>query len=294
MKKVISLLLALFIAAAFSSCLKLNLLPKKPVSSSQAQDVSEPSSEPQSKPEPSSEPSSIIEPSSSEEPSSEPMPETDEPPSKYESSSKSTSSKASGDPIPWLVYGKEQYNINIFLSNFSEQDMGNFDVSKKDFNQMIGFAYLKSRINTPSDIYGNENGECMLTLKQVNKKLKRYFDTTLSKPKSSYSYWWDIQYDGEYFYFPSDVDFVYNQMSVAEQVLELPNGNFEIHFAIYTVDKYNNPGDYVTDKSLYYMDPTDAKTDSRLTFVGTGVATVKNKGGDDFSSLRLIKYKLNY
>lgn len=101
----------------------------------------------------------------------------------------------------------EQYQINSFLSTFSEQSFNEwdpityeeilepFDVSRPNSAQLVWFSFLYNLINNSDILYDtldlyDQTYAMYLTLGQVNRDLQRFFGITISQREFQNSGFW--------------------------------------------------------------------------------------------------------
>lgn len=186
---------------------------------------------------------------------------------------------------------EDHYRINIFLSNFSEQFFDDFDSSNYDESQLVRFSYLHYKINFFSSMKIG-SGYYSLTLEQVNQKLQRYFGLSVSPTEGQiYETWgWSISYANGYFSSEAAEGESYSYMSVADTLKKRSDGNYDVTFKVYSVDKYAYGGMMIEDKSYYYMTPEEAASRSGLTYIMSGKAVVRRYISGAVDSYQLISY----
>ena len=194
----------------------------------------------------------------------------------------------------------QQYAINIFLSNFSEQKAfekngySNFDETT-DWNdiraELITFAYLYSKINHRENVFV-EGNFYTISLGTVNEVLQRFFGYTLSEEEanaftqnSSYAH-----YSYGTFYFPGADGENYNYFTVVSQMEDMGGGRYRALFDIYKLDLNEYWRTNGVDSGFYGMTTSAAQQDSRLTWVKSGVAIVKPYVNNGRNTYQLDSY----
>ena len=146
----------------------------------------------------------------------------------------------------------QQYEANIFLSNFSEQRFcefklfDRFDASDTSIAQLFDFAHLWAKINRRSAI-GYEGSYETLTREDFIDIVYRYLDLSVfPEPQegAEYSaelgmghYDWDRCWyaDGRFWYPAADGE-SFNRFSVVDEAFAYPDNRFRFRFTIYELD----------------------------------------------------------
>lgn len=174
---------------------------------------------------------------------------------------------------------EEQYKINIFLSNFSEQMFGDYIEGRANEMQLVQFAFLHCKINSPDALVITSDGMETLTLQQVNDILKKYFGHSI-QPDNGTVYssddGWEIEYKDGTFYMPGADGASYAYFSVANSMEQQQDGTYRVAFTIYSVDEYNTGGNIIENQSCYYLNPITAENTKGISVYGSGIAVVKN------------------
>lgn len=145
---------------------------------------------------------------------------------------------AQGEGTPVGVSDEARYNINLFLSNFSEQGLTKFGADAADA-ELAEFAALHIRINRrryvePSDKAGYT---CRISEAYIGEIAMEYVGRQPQNPASA-----SLPYENGYYYFeegaPFDIGFV--SMSAAEA---LGDGLFGIFFGCYGMNSGWENGD---------------------------------------------------
>ncbi len=217
----------------------------------------------------------------------------------------------------------ERYKINIFLSNFSEQNfcesyvqdeetneythvLNDFDAATADIMELVGFAYAHAKINMnvleqfTYDGYPYY-GIPFSTIKSIT---ENFFGRPLEQTDIQTGQWneyWGysgILLDG-FVCYPAADGATYNNMTVVEKMYDLGDGTIEIPFNIYTVTDIGADGSIaliagaIQDKSVYYFTPDDAESHPYFEHHLSGVAVVRPHTTDyGAQSYQLISYQL--
>ncbi|MCR4656497.1 MAG: hypothetical protein K5770_09755 [Lachnospiraceae bacterium] len=184
-----------------------------------------------------------------------------------------------------------QYEANIFLSNFAEQD-GNFQYNEDTpVADLVDFAHMYTKINKNSSIkYEDLDGGYYetLTLKQVNEVLDRFFDISLSeKIAKSEKCNYDAFYSKGKYYFPAADGESLPRFAVVYSEEKLDKDLIKLRFKIFELDldKYLDNG--IT-KKYYNMDEAAAEKSSDVEETGLGVAIVTPYKFNKRDSFRLV------
>lgn len=165
--------------------------------------------------------------------------------------------------LPLSLSHEEQYEANIFLSNFSEQSFGlgrftGFDSSRADEAQLYAFAHLWAKINRQSAIFYEDSYEAM-TLESVNEILERFFGlgihpedgTEYSEVFGIGNFDWDHSwYRDGIFYYPAGDGESYTCFTVVDAAESLSGSRTRFRFTVYELDldiyydKLGIPQDY--------------------------------------------------
>ena len=73
---------------------------------------------------------------------------------------------------------EEQYKINLFLSNFSEQGFEKYDCENYEDFQLINFAFTGAKINDSGKVKYIEPNDAV-SEKTINSRIQRYFGKTV-------------------------------------------------------------------------------------------------------------------
>lgn len=224
-----------------------------------------------------------------------------------EAESKSLNSQS--DDALMVLSQEEQYRINIFLSNFSEQwfhedSPEEFKSKDADPMDMIEFACLYLKLNRNDNIeFLTHNGYpyATLSIEMINSVTQRFFNRTValddvvSVPLFDDYYNYIVIDDMVYFVWGDGE--TYNNMTVVKEMYDLGNGTMRAEFNIYSIniDNYDliDIGGIIRDKSVYYYTQNDAEKHSDFELHLSGEAFVKpyvSSSGKE--TYQLISYKV--
>ena len=240
--------------------------------------------EPEPEPAPAPGPESEIEqvPAPTAESAPEPEPETaPEPPVEPE-------------PEPVDILGEfsaeQRQRLNLFLSNFSEVPLGDFDrAGGSDPAQYVSFAYLHNKINS----FGRDKIEVRrrgdesfytISVADVDTCLERYLGVRLNGNLGG----WD--FDGERFYFIAADGEAYNNFTVARELFSDGSGTYRVTFDIYNLDILTYFKDDGVSSAFYALTAAEAAENSLLTYRGSGEATLEDYDNNGSPSYRLLTY----
>jgi len=182
----------------------------------------------------------------------------------------------------------DMYKINVFLSNFSEQNFKEYPCGDE---RMIHFGYIFAKINGGGMVY-SEPGYYCVSKSDMDYILNRFFGKTvdLQDPctvNGPYNNW--CEYRGGVYYFPAADGEGYGYCSVATSMVDNGNGTYTVTFNVYS---HVNPHESMS--PYYSMTPAQAAGSSDLVLKQTGTAVVRDyirNGG--IETYQLISYQLN-
>ena len=205
--------------------------------------------------------------------------------------------------------GTQQYEANVFLSNFGEQGFawsGPFEAADAGVVQLFAFAHLWAKINSRSKIFYENNFEVM-TRDDYTEIVKRYFaleqvpepaeGEDFSEAFGMGNFDWDRSwYAGGRFYFPAADGESHTGFCVADEAYKLPDGNWRFRFTVYELDLDiywdNNgiPGAY------YRLTPAEAaqreaKGEISVRYAGTALCEPYRIASSGRDSYRLVRYE---
>ncbi len=175
----------------------------------------------------------------------------------------------------------ERYELNIFLSNFSEAMYDPIDGYYTGAEEKVNFVYTHAKINSPKNIE-YLNGNAYMSEEYVNTIIKRFFGHTISYTDIKDAKDW-IFMEGYYCIPAADGEF-YGYFSIADSYIENPDGTYNVRFNVYANDHDRE----IIDKSVYYF--TDAKASQTYTSTSHGEATLKKKMHNGKETYEIIYY----
>ena len=195
---------------------------------------------------------------------------------------------------------EEQYKINLFLSNFSEQGFENYDCEKYEDFQLINFAFTGAKINDSGKVQYIEPNEAVPE-KTINSRIQRYFGKTVSPEEGKkYEHFYEegnysktiVYKDGMFLREAVDGE-SYGKMSVADEMVQQQDGKFRVRFKIYELEQFNIGGLFIDDKNYYYTTPEQAVNSKEMVCIGSGTAVVVPYKSGNTDSYHLLKYTLD-
>lgn len=208
--------------------------------------------------------------------------------------SASTPTPASGSPVK--LEGEQLYRINIFLSNFSEQQIKTFTTATCADDYLLRFVELYFKINENSRISLVAGEECM-SLADANTYMKRFFGKTAS-PYEGASYlldaWNEFKYSGGYFRFPAADGGSFNRFTVAREMTANTDGTYTVNFQVFELDlsEYWDKG---MDNALYWLSNDEVAalvSSKRVKPVQGGTAVVRDYNFNGKSTYQILSYEV--
>lgn len=215
------------------------------------------------------------------------------------------------EPVLMELSADERYEINIFLSNFSEQCFREdfiwneaasnevFYSAEADIVEIVSFVWLFAKINRSDEEDVSYNGDFYygIDIDVLDSLAQRFFGRTLTESEISaakepgYSV-----YDGMVCYPAADGD-TYTNMTVTDRMYDLGDGTMRAEFAIYSAsmdtDEVVGAGGPIHDKSVYYMTGEQIRGRSDFEFHLKGAAVVRPQTLDNGrESYQLVSYEL--
>lgn len=195
---------------------------------------------------------------------------------------------------------EEQYKINLFLSNFSEQGFEKYDCENYEEFQLINFAFTGAKINDSGKVQYIEPNEAVPE-KTINSRIQRYFGKTVAPEEGKkYEHFYEegnysksfVYKDGMFLTEAVDGE-SYGKMSVADEMIQQPDGKLRVSFKIYELEEFNIGGSFIDDKNYYYTTPEQAVNSKEMVCIGSGTAVVVPYKSGKTDSYQLLKYTLN-
>lgn len=173
---------------------------------------------------------------------------------------------------------EDMYRINVFLSNFSEQNFKGYPCSDRD---MVDFGFIYAKINNGEVFYSKDGYYCVDKV-DMDSILKRFFGKTAGIPESDNH----MHYSDGTYYCPAADGESYAYCSVATSMVKQNDGTYQVEFAVYA---NVNPHDSMSD--FYRMTSSQAAFDSRLVYQYSGSAVVRDYvRSNGVESYQLISY----
>ncbi len=231
--------------------------------------------------------------------------------SSYDNSSKqdkTDNSSSSNQNKAKAVDASIQENLNLFLSNFSEQNFcgyntNHFNVSSSNKMELIKFAMLFHEFNG-YEMKGFALGDeyyFSVPFNMINLHLDRFFGVTLSDSQITRAV------ENDYFYkahdnmvgYPAAAGATLTRMSVGETITDLGNGTFRVSFSVYqaTVAAFDDDiitvGGIIHDKSVYTYNAEQVRKSPHFDYERSGWAIVRPHVYKGENTYQLIEYHLD-
>ncbi len=211
-----------------------------------------------------------------------------------------TTAPTSPPKTPLTLDSQGRYDINIFLSNFSEQHFAesvSFDAANADTAALVDFAYLFNYINRYSALHENsfvqnDISYVYLTIDEINRDLERFFglSVTASAVQAAIT---DTTYhfvSGDRVCWAQAAGASHGSFTIVDAMYKCPDGTYEVEFTIYDFTDMGG-GNHITDESVYYMTAAEALRLANVEVYASGRAVVRAANGD--SPYHLIAYDVN-
>ncbi|MGN1307359.1 MAG: hypothetical protein ACI4V3_06800 [Faecousia sp.] len=169
----------------------------------------------------------------------------------------------------------EQYRLNLFLSNFSEQYYGHYDADDKD--ALIRFAYVYLKINDFDALEPTEDNRMLLPTAAVDRVLNRFFGSTIEHTESAY-------------YFPMADGEAYARFSVATAMSANSDGTYRVAFDIYELSPTDIRYDSVPSQ-YYALTASDAREHTGISLCGSGTAVIRDYTIGNYATYQVISYQ---
>jgi len=137
---------------------------------------------------------------------------------------------ALGEYAPVGVTTQERYNINLFLSNFSEQGINFYSSSRYTDAQLVDFAIFHTWYNRQDRIERGQWGEdnCRMSDEYVEEIALKYFGVA---PKSLIPS--HIRYRNGYYYWQTTGGYMGMGVAILSHVEDLGDGRYGVYFGCY-------------------------------------------------------------
>ena len=198
----------------------------------------------------------------------------------------------------------QQYEANIFLSNFAEQyGFTSYVTANHDVEKMVSFAHRYAKINEPGVLSYDSNMYEVFTLDEANRILERFlgdevtYSELASFPSPTYSF--DSNYHGPFFsngniYYDAADGATTTEFVIVDDAYEFDDGHLEMNFTKYErLDFEDYIGGLAITQDIYAMTPMQADSASNLQRIGSGTASVYPKTYNGHNTYRLISYQEN-
>lgn len=209
------------------------------------------------------------------------------------------------DPIPVELTPEARHEINVFLSNFSEQwfhedfiwfeDAASeqFLSSQAGIPEILGFAWLHAKIHFDSELEVvtiDEDSYYSFSLSLLDSISQRFFGRALTEADlttlgSEYYFLLDSQVCG-----PATDGESYMNITVTESMYDLLDGTIQAEFSIYDAWEF-----FLSDskRDPYTLTSEQAQNDPALALHLKGVAVLRpHTLGDGQASHQLVSYEL--
>ena len=192
--------------------------------------------------------------------------------------------------------GDRQYEMNVFLSNFSEQGFGSYDgTADGRLAAQVDFIHIFRKINDRDAIvYKNDGGSPYetLTMDQINETMDRFFGETITSeqareyPVTNHSFY----RDGDFYFVAADGE-AYNRFTVADSVRSVSDQVYLVYFTVYELDlmTYFDEG---IGRAYYEMTPAAAQGSGVLSADRCGAALVAPWDNNGRNTYRLLEYRV--
>ena len=211
-------------------------------------------------------------------------------------------------PILLELDQRTRYEINIFLSYFSEQwfheefdttdDAPNdiFYAETGNIAQIVDFVWLYAKLHRYTElrfVNRDDRAYYAFDLDFLSPIAERFFgrsltEASLENMESAYYVLLDGMVCG-----PAADGETYTNISVTDRMHDLGDGTMLVEFTIYDAWAFSDLGGIVPEKELYYLTGEEAQENPDLVFHLNGIAVVRPHTLEDGrESYRLVSYKL--
>lgn len=137
---------------------------------------------------------------------------------------------ALSDYAPVGVTAKERTNINLFLSNFSEQGMTFYSLERHTDAQLVDFAIFHTWYNRQDRIergqWGSDN--CRMPDAYVHEITQKYFDIAPQSLAPT-----EIRHEDGYYYWQTTGGYMGMGAAILSYVEDLGGGRYGVYFGCY-------------------------------------------------------------
>ena len=196
-------------------------------------------------------------------------------------------------PVP----ADKQYGINIFLSNFSEQDFPGY-TADMDLASLYRFAFLYANYNGRGryNLSTQElNGNYYFTLPfdDLNTIIRRFFDRELPETAryicTSPDEYGSFYQDGYYFTLAASGE-IYTKFTVANSISDIGDGKYVVDFGVYELDWQYLSSATSIPSEIYSLNKDNVY--SKAQYLNSGTAIVKPYDNNGIPSYQLLSYQL--
>ncbi len=148
--------------------------------------------------------------------------------------------KAEDDYVRYAedLSAEELHNVNIFLSNFAEQGIEDYDSETTNVWERAYFGYINTKINDRGtyDKFVAQN-DIVVPLEYLSERSERFFgkpitEDEIKKTKNPYNSV-EIYYREGNFHFTGGSGESYTYMACVHSVVDLTNGSHSVKFTVY-------------------------------------------------------------
>lgn len=178
-----------------------------------------------------------------------------------------------------------QGRMNLFLSNFSEQQLQRYDGTDSPDSMVIEFAYLQLRINAPNSFTYPASGWEAISADTLERAAERFFGRTPERQSTD----WLTYENGTYLAQAADGQMV-NYVTIADTYTVREDGTYRVYFTVYEVDENQLSGGY---SRLYELTPEQAAEESCLSVLCSGTAALEDSTYNGAASFHLLRYRVS-
>lgn len=186
-----------------------------------------------------------------------------------------------GEPLSAELQGR----MNLFLSNFSEQQLQRYEREESPDSEVIEFAYRQLRINAPGSFTYPTSGWEAISADTLERAAERFFGRTPERQSTD----WLTYENGTYLAQAADGQMV-NYVTVADTCTVRQDGTYRVFFTVYEVDENRLSGGY---SSLYELTPEQAAEESCLSVLCSGTAALEDSTYNGGASFHLLRYRVS-
>lgn len=188
-----------------------------------------------------------------------------------------TTTKSDDDYVRYAedLSAEEFHNVNIFLSNFAEQGIEDYDCETSSVWERAYFGYINTKINDP-DTYVKfvAQNDIVVPLEYLSERSERFFglpitEDEIKKSKNPYNSV-EVYYREGNFHFTGGSGESYTYMASVHSVEDLTNGSHSVKFEIYDMSSLCQE---TVDAKYYDMTSEQLKKSGAVLF-GYGVAII--------------------